>query len=118
MKLHFHSLKLTCRHSEELVSFARNVTFFHGTLSSGKSSIARLIGFCLGGDLEQTTALRRELISVQLSLAIEEYQVLLERNRDENQVRATWIDSKSITSTVLVRAKGDGPPVIGSHIAN
>jgi predicted ATPase len=62
MKLHLHTLKLTCRNSEELVEFAKNVTFIHGTLSLGKSTVARLVDFCLGGDLELTTAIQRELV--------------------------------------------------------
>ena len=118
MKIHLHSLKLTCRKSEELISFAKNVSFFHGTLSSGKSSIARLVDFCLGGELEQTTALRREFISAQLSLQLGENDVLLERTRDENQVQVTWTENNGNSSTVLIRAKGDGAPVIGHEIIN
>ena len=118
MKLRLHSLKLTCRASEEIVLFAKNVSFFHGTLSSGKSSIARLIDFCLGGDLEQTTALVRELVSAQLSLTLGAHEVLLERNRDENQVQATWKDKDDNSVTVLIRAKGDGAPVVGQDVVN
>jgi hypothetical protein len=118
MKLHLHSLKLTCQNSEELVEFANDVSFFHGTLSTGKSSIARLVDFCLGGDLEQTTALRRELVSAQLSMTIGEHEVLLERNRGENQVRVIWKDPDDLSFTVLIRAKGDGAPVLGENIVN
>jgi hypothetical protein len=89
MRLHLHSLKLICRNSEELVRFAKNVLFFHGTLSSGKSSIARLVDFCLGGSLEQTTALRREFVSAEPNLAIGVYDVLLERSCGENRIQAT-----------------------------
>jgi hypothetical protein len=118
MKLHFHSLKLICRNSEELIQFAKNVSFFHGTLSTGKSSIARLVDFCLGGGLEQTTALRREFVSAELNLTIGDHDVLLERSRDENQVQATWRNGDGQLSTVLVRAKGDGPPVVGKDVVN
>jgi hypothetical protein len=118
MKLRLHTLKLICRSSEETVSFSKNVSFFHGTLSSGKSSIARLVDFCLGGDLEKTTALRRELISAQLLLALESNEVLLERNRDENQVRATWRDKFGASGTALVRTKGDGVPIVGDDVVN
>jgi hypothetical protein len=118
MNLHLHSLKLLCRQSEELIEFAEDVTFIHGTLSLGKSTIARIVDFCLGGDLEQTTAIRRELVGAQLSLRIGEHDVLIERNRGENQLRVTWADADREPVILLVRAKGDGPPVYGEEIAN
>jgi hypothetical protein len=118
MKLHLHTLKLTCRNSEELVEFAKNVTFIHGTLSLGKSTVARLVDFCLGGDLELTTAIQRELIGVQLSIAIGEREALIERNRGENQLRVTWTDPGHDAISLLVRARGDGPPVFGEDIVN
>jgi RNA polymerase-binding transcription factor DksA len=118
MNLHLHSLKLLCRLSEELIAFAEDVTFIHGTLSLGKSTIARLVDFCLGGDLEQTTAVQRELVGAQLSLRIGEHDVLIERNRGENQLRVTWADVDREPVILLVRAKGDGPPVYGDEIAN
>jgi archaellum component FlaC len=118
MNLHLHTLKLTCRNSEELVEFAKNVTFIHGTLSLGKSTVARLVDFCLGGDLELTTAIQRELIGVQLSIAIGEREALIERNRGENQLRVTWTDPGHDAISLLVRARGDGPPVFGEDIVN
>jgi uncharacterized Zn finger protein (UPF0148 family) len=118
MKLHLHTLKLSCRNSEELIEFAENVTFIHGTLSLGKSTVARLVDFCLGGDLELTTAIQRELIGVQLSIAIGEREVLIERNRGENQLRVTWTDPGEDPISLLVRARGDGPPVYGEDIVN
>ena len=118
MKIHLHFLKLTCHKSEELIELADGVTFIHGTLSLGKSTVARLFDFCLGGDLEQTTAIQREFIGAQLSLTIGEHYVLIERNRGENQLQVTWTDATGETKSVLVRAKGDGPPVYGEDVVN
>lgn len=118
MKLHLLSLKLICRHSEELVEFAQNVTFVHGTLSLGKSTVARLIDFCLGGDLELTTAIQRELVGVQLSLIIGKHDVLIERNRGENLLRVAWTEPEGGVVNIVVRAKGDGSPVYGEDVSN
>lgn len=87
------------------------------TLSLGKSTIARLVDF-LGGDLEQTTAVQRELVGAQLSLRIGQHDVLIERNRGENQLRVTWADVDPEPVSLLVRARGDGPPLYGEEIAN
>jgi hypothetical protein len=118
MKLHLHFLKLICGRSEELLEFAANVTFIHGTLSLGKSTVARLVDFCLGGELEQTTAIQREFIGAQLSLTIGDRDVLVERNRGENQLQVTWKEATGEAISVLVRAKGDGPPVYGDDVVN
>jgi hypothetical protein len=118
MKLHLHFLKLICGRNEELLKFAANVTFIHGTLSLGKSTVARLVDFCLGGELEQTTAIQREFIGAQLSLTIGDRDVLVERNRGENQLQVTWKEATGEAISVLVRAKGDGPPVYGDDVVN
>lgn len=59
MKIHFHRLLLNCRQSIEEIELSAQVSFFHGKISAGKSSIVRLIDFCLGGGLERTPALRK-----------------------------------------------------------
>ncbi len=57
MKIKFQKLVLLCKKSEEVIDFSRQITYFHGQISAGKSSIVRLIDYCLGGDLEKTPAL-------------------------------------------------------------
>ena len=85
------TLKLITRQEPEIIHFDHHITVFHGKVSSGKSTITRLIDYCLGGKLEWTPALRSELRSVQLSIVIGSYNVLLERGRtNENFVRVTW----------------------------
>src|SRR5690606_31076776 len=70
MKLRLDTLKLICRKSEEVLTFSPNITFIHGTLSLGKSTVVRLVDFCLGGELEMTTAIQREFLAVALTLTI------------------------------------------------
>lgn len=104
MHINFYTLILNCRKSTEVINLNNHVLFFHGKVSSGKSSIARLINFCLGGTLERTIAIQKEVISVSLELAIGIYTVLLERNADISStiVTATWVDDKQQSFTVNV----------------
>ena len=119
MKLQLSVLRLTCRQSEEVIEFARNVSFFHGPLSAGKSSIARLVDFCLGGDLEQTTALQREFVSAHLTMKIGAHDVVLDRSKGQNDVQATWrTEATGEVTTALVKAKGEGPVAFGADVQN
>lgn len=118
MKIRLQTLKLYCRKSEEIVRFGGNITFIHGTLSLGKSTIARLVDFCLGGTLELTTAVQRELLSVQLTLTIGERDVLIERAKGEGFARVSWIEGDDEPISLQVRAKGDGPVVYGDDVVN
>lgn len=96
MKTKFQTLTLQCRQSREVIDFSPQVTFFHGRISSGKSSVVRLIDFCLGGELEYTTALKLELVSASLSAQFGENEVLFERDANEkNSVRVTWRNLQS-----------------------
>lgn len=111
MNIHFKHLELICRQSVEHVDFAKQVTFIHGPVGTGKSSIARLVGFCLGADLTKTTALRSELLSAQLSATIGDYDVLLERELEQNSsVRVTWEKGHDdIGSIIAPLEEGDAP---------
>ncbi|MBS1526663.1 MAG: AAA family ATPase, partial [Bacteroidetes bacterium] len=62
--MHFRTLSLQCKESKEVIDLTKQVSFFHGKIGSGKSSIARLINFALGGNLEKTSAIQSEAISV------------------------------------------------------
>ena len=94
MQINFNTLSLQCRNSKEIVDLSNQVSFFHGKVSTGKSSIAKLINFCLGGNLERTPAIKSEIISVSLELIIGNYEVLFERRLDnDSTIVATAIDS-------------------------
>jgi hypothetical protein len=47
MKLTIEALTLTCRGGSERLEFSRQLNFFHGEMSTGKSSIAALVDYCL-----------------------------------------------------------------------
>lgn len=118
MKIQLETLKLLCRQSEEIVRFSRNITFIHGTLNLGKSTVVRLVDFCLGGDLALTTAIQREFLACSLTLRVGEHEVLLERSRGEGSLRASWIDPIDGPTSVQIRAKGDGPVVLDKDVVN
>lgn len=118
MKIRLHTLKLLCRQSEEVLTFSRNITFVHGTLSLGKSTVVRLIDFCLGGDLELTTAVQREFLAAAMMLEINNLEVLIERSKGEGFLRVSWIDPEDGPTSLQVRAKGDGPVVFGTDVVN
>ena len=54
MKMKLQFLKLINRQSVEEVLLAERVSFFHGEMGAGKSSIPALIDYCLGGGLTRT----------------------------------------------------------------
>lgn len=118
MKINFETLKLVCRKSEEIVDVSAHISFFHGQLSAGKSTIARLVDFCLGASLEQTTAIQQELVAVQLTLTIGDHSVLIERNRGENVLQVSWSKPDEPPNSVLVAARGDGPAVLADDVRN
>ena len=119
MKINFSRLTLNCRKSVEEIDLSAQVSFFHGKISAGKSSIVRLIDFCLGGDLERTPALMQELISVSLFCQIAEYEVLLDREATgSRQVQVTWRRDGTEPERVLapLQTTPDGGPVWGDNI--
>lgn len=67
------------------------MTFLHGPVSTGKSTVARLVDYCLGGELENTPALQKEFVSAELSLILGSYDCTIERAAGDTQsVRLTW----------------------------
>lgn len=94
-------------------------SLFHGKISAGKSSIVRLIDFCWGGDLEKTQAITKELVSVEMSACIGEYDVLFEREaQGSNQVQVTW-RGENDAATVLapINADMNRTPIWGTDIS-
>lgn len=117
MQINFYTLNLNCKQSQEAIDLAHQVIFFHGKVSSGKSSIARLINFCLGGSLERTIAIQKEVISVSLELAIGNYKVLLERNATSSSiVTATCVDTENKSFCINVPVNATPNPVYAGKV--
>ena len=91
MKIKLRHLIVRTRRTTEKISFSETVTFLHGPVSTGKSTVARLVDYCLGGKLEKTPALQQEFVAVELALFLGNYECTIERAADDTQsVRLTW----------------------------
>lgn len=100
MRLALKKLHLSLHKSIERVDLPR-VVYFFGPIGSGKSSIGRLIDFCLGGSYDWTPALQAEMVSAALEMSVNDVPVTLHRDRDSGQVMAAWQEGDE-TLQVLV----------------
>jgi hypothetical protein len=119
MKIRFYRLILNCRKSVEEIDLSAQLSLFHGKISAGKSSIVRLIDFCLGGGLERTPAIMQELVSVSLYCRIADYEVVLDREaKGSNQVQVTWQGTGVESAKVLapLQRSPDRGPIWGEDI--
>ncbi len=115
----FKYLQLHCRESVEQVSFSKQVTFIHGPVGTGKSSVANLVDYCMGGSLTKTPALSLELISAHLYMEISGNDVLLERElANDNSVRVTWEKIKGEANSILVPIEAKPDPVYIDSVYN
>ena len=89
MKMEFDVLTLFLRKADVALSLP-SFSYFYGPIGSGKSSIGRLIDFCLGATMDWTPALQQEFVAARLDLLLNDVPVSLERERDSNKVIASW----------------------------
>lgn len=91
MNIQLRHLVVRTRQTSERLTFADSVTFLYGPVGTGKSTVARLIDYCFGGDLERTPAIQQEFVAVELSVQLGECACSLERAATDTQsVRVTW----------------------------
>ncbi len=113
MKVRLTELHVSFKKGKESIKFA-DFSYFYGQMGAGKSTIARLVDFCLGGDLgknEMTPALQSEFVSVSLVLMIENTSLDLRRDSGSNLIRANWKHGKDAIE-VMVPARNAGGEVI------
>ncbi|MCK5374356.1 MAG: hypothetical protein KAJ40_03645, partial [Alphaproteobacteria bacterium] len=118
MNIKFHTLTLQCKKSREIIEFSPHISFIHGKISSGKSSIARLVDFCLGGELEHTPAIQTELVSVVLSATIGNNEVLFERETGFNKIQVSWKNNDGDMGSVLAPIQNLSAPIWGDSVFN
>ncbi len=117
MNVHFSHLELNCRASVERVDFSPQVTFIHGPVGTGKSTVARLVDFCLGGSLTRTSALRNELLAARLKARIGEYEVLFERELEQTtSVRVTWEKGNQDRGSALAPLQQSESPILSGDV--
>jgi len=119
MKVRIHRLKVITKETTEEVDFTADVTFIHGPVSSGKSTTARLIDYCLGGGLERTPALRSEFVGAQLSATLGRFDVEFDRSAEEGSpVRVTWDDGQGDNGALNAPLVAGQAPIIGKDVFN
>src|SRR5512146_3240123 len=107
MKFFIRQLVLNCKAAQETLKLS-GFNYYYGQMGAGKSTIARLIDFCLGGRLEYTPALQQEFVSATLDLVIEGKSLLLTRNSGENKVEAQWTDGDQPYQILIPARSAEG----------
>ena len=94
MKIQLKHLVLRAKRATVQINFSEVVTFLHGPVSTGKSTVARLVDYCLGGELERTPAIQSEFVAAELSLILGDFNCTLERASEDTQyIRVTFVTS-------------------------
>jgi hypothetical protein len=107
MKMFLQNLYISFKEANELIPFKR-ISYFYGKIGAGKSSIARLIDFCLGGEIDLTPALQSEFVSATLHLIINDTEIRLYRERGSNQINATWVKKEDAYQVIIPARKPNG----------
>jgi hypothetical protein len=118
MKFVLQELLVSFKKSKEIIKFT-DFTYFYGPMGAGKSTIARLVDFCLGGHLgekEMTPALQSEFVSASLSLLVVDTELNLRRDSGANLIRANWRRENEPVEVMIPARSGDGEVVPGSGI--
>lgn len=115
MRIDLKKIVLAFRKSTEVLEFP-HISYFYGPIGSGKSSIARLIDYCLGGNVAWTWALQQELVSATLDLYINETSLSLQRARDSMMLIASWTDGGEQLQLTLPARKAEGEVMHGTGI--
>lgn len=115
MKIIFKSLELHFRKSVESIHFD-HVNFFWGKIGAGKSSIARLVDYCLGADINLTPALQLEFVQAVLKLEVRDRDLTIYRERDSSNIVAVWNEGNEALEVLVPARKTDGVVVPGTTI--
>ena len=119
MKVRLTQLVIRTRQTTEHLRFSETVTFLYGPVGTGKSTAARLIDYCLGGELERTPAIQREFVAVTLGARLGEYECTLERGAEDTQaVRVTWARSNEDVGSVNAPLAPSETPLLDAEVFN
>jgi len=119
MMVRLIKLVITTRQTTEQLDFADSVTFLYGPVGTGKSTVARLIDYCFGGDLERTPAIQQEFVAAQLSANLGDYICKLERAATDTQsVRVTWSRGDADIGSVNAPLVAGEVPIVSEDVHN
>ena len=117
MNINITTLIINCRASEELINFS-DFNYIYGKISSGKSSVVRLIDYCFGGKIEFTPAFQSEFISAILKLNINNIPVEIEREINSEIVRVNWTVEQEKNTVLLPARQPGGEKIKGTNVEN
>ncbi|MBY0511800.1 MAG: hypothetical protein K2P94_16805 [Rhodospirillaceae bacterium] len=117
MQFRLKDLTLGLRQGDIPIPLA-NVHYFWGQMGAGKTSIARLIDYCLGGNIELTPALQNEFVGAKLSISLRDADIEIERQRDASQVFASWGNGDDATQVILPARDAAGEKIPGTGVEN
>lgn len=114
MNLHLREMLISFKQSQERITFG-TVSYFHGQMGAGKSTIVRLIDYCFGAkDVEMTAAMMSEFVAVTLVFTVNGSEVSLDRQRDSSQIQAQWTKEGNTYEAIFpIIAKGEIIPDTG-----
>ena len=115
MKINLKKLTLRFRRSTEVLEFP-HLSYFYGPIGSGKSSIARLIDYCLGANVAWTWALQQEFVSATLDLDVNGTSLTLERARDSMMLVACWEEKGEHLQLTVPSRKAAGELMHGTGV--
>ena len=119
MIIRLKSLVVRTRQAREVIQFSATVTVLHGPVSTGKSTVARLIDYCLGGSLERTPAIQQEFLAAELSLQLGEYECMIERAAsDTAEVRVTWTHPSGAAESIRAPLAAQSQPLLDGEVYN
>lgn len=115
MKFRLNSLVLSLRRAEETIDFA-DVSYFWGQMGAGKTSIVRLVDYCLGGDIQLSPAMQSEFVAATLNLSLAQGDMAIERPRDSYRVIASWGAGDDAFHVSLPARKAEGEILPGTGV--
>lgn len=115
MKFKLKTLSLALKRETISIVFSE-VSYFWGQMGAGKTSIARLIDYCLGGNIELSPALQSEFVSATLVLSLTKGDLSIERSRDSDSVIAKWGEGKDAFQISIPARQANGEVVPGTGI--
>lgn len=107
MKFRLRSLLINLRRGEVVIDFT-DLSYFWGQMGAGKTSIVRIIDYCLGGGIELSPAMQSEFVSATLNLSLARADVSIERPRDSDRVIASWGTGDGSYELSLPARKAEG----------
>jgi hypothetical protein len=119
MNIRLTHLVVTTRQTTEEINFSETVTFLYGPVGTGKSTVARLIDYCFGGNLERTPAIQQEFVAVTLNARFGEFECTLERGAEDTQaVRVSWSRDEEDFGSVNAPLSAGEAPLLDAEVYN